>query len=230
MPWPQALRAPMFNLIARKSACFPVRRSGSHWCRRCLRRASFCTSESTAAGTKRTLLFFTNLAAIVLAACGVYAFAGTGIALIRNPARLKRFSASLVVTLAVLLGIVIQLSSETLDRFTETRLEGEIAQIIREWSEGYSTEVIRLDVNHDLRLVELWIIIDVPQNVAALGDDGTAITEELRNRGLSRRVRDVLSKDYDVSFRYQTRFAVRLDLGSGQAIDAQPLPDDINDQ
>ncbi|NRA98240.1 MAG: hypothetical protein HRU32_00250 [Rhodobacteraceae bacterium] len=117
-----------------------------------------------------------------------------------------------------------------MDRFTETRLEGEIAQIIREWSEGYSTEVIRLDVNHDLRLVELWIIIDVPQNVAALGDDGTAITEELRNRGLSRRVRDVLSKDYDVSFRYQTRFAVRLDLGSGQAIDAQPLPDDINDQ
>lgn len=177
------------------------------------------------------MLFLTNLAAIILAACGVYIFTGTRKALLKSRKRFTRFTASFSLTLIVLIAIFIQLFSETLDRFTETRLEEEVADVLRDWSEGYSVEILRLDVNHKKRVVEIWLVVDAPlTKTSRLASVADLIPEELEERNLRRRLQAALSSDYDVGFRFQIRFAGRIDLKSGQTTDALPVEETLEDE
>ena len=176
------------------------------------------------------LLFCTNLAAIVLSACAVYIFSGGQSILLAKGKRRTQFTMSFVATMAVLGVIVVQLISATYSRYTETRAETDLARIIQEWSGDISVEIVRIDVNSARKRADLWIIVDLPLEAQKrIASSADLIPEELKNKALPDKMRGVLGPDYAVAFRYQTRFAGLVFLGTELVIDAPKTEETLDE-
>lgn len=175
------------------------------------------------------LLFSTNLAAIVLAACAVYIFSGAQSTLMRKSKRRKQFTLSFAVTLLALGFIVTQLMSATYQRYSETRAEAELMRVVKDWADPVSVEIVRIDVDHLRKTADLWIIVDLPlqlqTRVASIAD---LLPDHLKDQQLPDRFRAVLGPDYAVAFRFQTRLAGLVFLSTEFVIDA-PSPDETDE-
>ncbi len=176
------------------------------------------------------LLFCTNLAAIVLSACAVYILVGGKKVLLKKGKRRTQFTLSFAATMAVLGVIVMQLISATYNRYTETRAETELARVIQEWSGDISVEIVRLDVNSTRKRADLWVIVDLPfeaqDRLASISD---LLPDELKDRSLADRMREVLGNDYAVAFRYQTRFAGLVFLATEFVIEAPKTEETVEE-
>ncbi len=176
------------------------------------------------------LLFATNLGAIVLSACAVYIVYALRSILFGKGKRKLQFTASVLVALVFLTAIVVQLGTATYNRYLETRQEAEVVQALRDWADPVSIEVIRIDVKPKRRIVELWIIVDLPSEtqfrIAAPAD---LLPEEVREVPISDMLRRVLGPNYRVVLRYQTRFAASVHLGTEFVTDA-PAVEDVTEE
>lgn len=178
-----------------------------------------------------SLLFVTNLAAIVLSACSVYIFFGARRSLFKKSARRFNFTLSMVVTLALLGFIVVQLVSSTYHRYTETRAEAQLAQTIDDWAGNTSVEILRVDVNSARKRADIWIIVDLPFEVQhQIGSIADLLPERLKDGGLTDLLQDVLGDDYAVAFRYQTRLAGLVFLGTDFLVDAPSVDETMDDE
>ena len=167
------------------------------------------------------LLFVTNFAAIVLSACAVYIISGARSSLFKKSKRRFNFTVSMVATLAILGVVILQLMKSTYNRYTETRSETRIANVINEWAGDVSVEIIRVDVNSTRKRADIWVIVDLPFDVQnKIGSISDLLPERLKEGGLTGRLHDVLGDDYAVAFRYQTRLAGLVFLKSEFIIDA----------
>lgn len=174
-----------------------------------------------------TVLFLTNLAAIILAAVAVYVSAGLHPWRSAHKRRKVGFTAGFSATILVLLVIVWHLGSETLRRYRETRLEEDVAALVRDWAQDTSVEILRVEVNHNRRLADLWVVIDLPLEARTrLATVEALIPEELEGNKLLFGLRGILGTDYEVSFRYQVRYAGLVSLEEGAQTEAPPVDSD----
>lgn len=167
------------------------------------------------------LLFCTNLAAIVLSACGVYIVSGGKKILLAKGKRRIQFTMSFVATVAICGVIMVQLLSATYNRYTETRAETQLARAIQDWSGEVSVEIVRIDVNSTRKRADLWVIVDLPFDAQdKIATVSNLLPDELKDKSLTDRMRAVLGPEYAVAFRYQTRFAGLVFLGTEFVVDA----------
>lgn len=172
------------------------------------------------------LLFLTNLAAIVLAACVVFLVLGIRPSM-RDKGHMTRVGLGTVTAMLMVVLVSIQLGQVTLDRFREARTEERVVTAVRDWAGEVPVEIRRVDVLKRTRAktVELWMIIDVP---IELGRKDIAPSERipvrLRNTGpaLRRDLRAVLGAETDIHLRIEFRYAGVIDLRSGDVIGDAP--------
>ncbi|WP_146347774.1 DUF389 domain-containing protein [Falsiphaeobacter marinintestinus] len=173
------------------------------------------------------LLFTTNLGAIILAASLVYMFSGGFRSVVKKARRVASFSLSFLLTSAVMVVILMQLSSATIERYREKRNEAVLADHILEWADPVSIEIIRLNVKPRRKLADIWLIVDLPvESQYTLGSVADLLPSELRQKPLSDVIQNVLGSEYTVAVRYQTRIAGLINLTTDQTNDA-PSPDDL---
>ena len=176
------------------------------------------------------LLFCTNLAAIVLAACVVYIIFGARTVILTKGKRRLQFTISLAATVVILAFICVQLATSTYSRYLETRTETELSDIIQEWAGPVSVEVLRIDVNSARKRADVWVIVDLPYDAQhQIGSISDLLPERLKQGGLVDLMKDVLGEDYAVAFRYQTRLAGLVYLRSEIVVDA-PNTEETTDQ
>ncbi|MEM7075503.1 MAG: DUF389 domain-containing protein [Pseudomonadota bacterium] len=177
------------------------------------------------------LLFATNLAAIVLAACAVYILSGGQSIVLKKGRRRSQFTVSFVATVVILGLIGMQLVSATYNRYTETRAETELARVIQEWSGEVSVEILRVDVNSTRRRADVWIVVDLPfeaqKRVAPIAE---LLPDELKDKTLANRMRGVLGPNYALAFRYQTRIAGLVFLDTEFVVDAPKTEETTDDE
>lgn len=162
-----------------------------------------------------TLLFLTNLGAIVLSASAVYLITAARSALRPGRQRLTRFSAGLVINLVVLAVVVVQLGNATYQRYEAVRAETRIAARIHDWAAPTSIEILRVQVRPSRMHADIWVIIDVP---VAFASDAIALDamlpDHLEDRSIMDELTEELGAGYEVTMRFQTRFAGKRILGT----------------
>ncbi|WP_109468382.1 DUF389 domain-containing protein [Albibacillus kandeliae] len=168
------------------------------------------------------LLFATNFGAIILSACLVYLATGAGKLLLTSTKRRRRFSVGLAMAVIFLLAIFAQLSSTTYYRYAETRSEAALANRIREWAEDVPVEIIRVDVRAREKQAEVWAIVDLPLDATyRVASPSELLPSQLRNTPFRSVVKEILGPEYDLTVRYQLRYAWQVDLGTD---DIGPAP------
>ncbi len=174
------------------------------------------------------LLFVTNLAAIVLSAASVYV-ASARQAVLRNARRrLARFSLGYIATLLIIGGIAIELSRETFERFTATRLEAETGRAILDWAGEVPVELLRVDVNPNRDFAEIWLVVDLPlTSSSSIATVQTMIGDDLEGDELVTTLRRILGPKFEIAFRYQTRYAGAISLFDGAVEEAPPVSETI---
>ena len=159
-----------------------------------------------------TLLFLTNLAAIVLCACLVFLALGLRPAM-RDKQMTTRVTLGAVVSFIVVAVLAVDLANVTLERFREARDEELVLASIQEWAGPHSVETYRVDVDQDQ--VELWMVFDVPwHRVDQVAAPGQLVSSDLDENRLVKGIQEVLGRDVEVLFRGNIRFAGRLGSGS----------------
>lgn len=161
------------------------------------------------------LLFATNLGAIILSAYAVYVYSSRSAFRVRLHKRVVGFSAGLIAITGFLGLIAAQLIASTVNRYHETRAEAALAAVIRDWSDPVSVELLRVDVRPRRNFAEVWLIVDLPieaqYQIASVAD---MLPDSLRDTPLRKPVLEVLGPEYTVVFRYQTRIAAQIELGT----------------
>lgn len=176
-----------------------------------------------------TLLFGTNLAAIILAACAVYLFYGRRTVLMKKGKRRTQFTLSFATTIIAIAAIAVQLTSATFQRYSETRSEAALRQAVKEWAAPVSVEMARIDVNRSRKTADIWIIVDLPLEAGKkAGSISDQLPEHLKDGSLTDNFRAILGAEYAVAFRYQTRLAGLVFLSTEFTIDA-PSPDETTE-
>ena len=160
------------------------------------------------------LLFGTNLGAIILAACIVYVVSGAT-SVLRKGRRRKHFFAGMFLTSLFLAAIVAQLGRATYLRYVETNAEAKLAQLIAEWADPVSVEVLRVDVKPSRQFADVWVMVDLPADsqyrVSSVAD---LLPEELKRVSLRDLILERLGPGYSVAIRYNTRIAGLVSSGS----------------
>ena len=178
------------------------------------------------------LLYLTNLAAIILAACAVFFALGRRSAL-RERGFATRFGAGALATIVVVAILTLELSTVTLARFREARDEEQVVAAIRRFAGDEPIEVVRVDVlrGYATKTVEIWLIVDVPlsagQEIAA---PAARVPETLRERNLRGYLLEVLGQEADVVLRVQLRYAGLIDLRSGLQREAPQVETESDDE
>ena len=167
-----------------------------------------------------TLLFLTNLAAIVLSACGVFYFLGIRPAM-RDKGYVTGFGLGAVVTLVVVAVLAVELSAATAERFREARDQEQVVVAIKKWSRGYPIQISHLDVKRkgEKAFVDLSLIADVP---GSFSDQIIAprkmFPEHLHREQFFDAIEKILGPDTFVTGRVQIRYATQWDLKSRKRI------------
>ncbi len=155
-----------------------------------------------------TLLYITNLAAIVFAASAVFFFMG-----LRPAARHRALTAQValgtaVATVAVVV-LALQLGASTVRRFQEARDESRVVEAIREWAKDHPVEIVRAKVQG--RMVDVAFIFDVAlTNADQLIAPGALVSADLDAGALAARIRDELGREVEVRFSGQIRYSQTL--------------------
>ncbi|MEM1360211.1 MAG: DUF389 domain-containing protein [Pseudomonadota bacterium] len=177
-----------------------------------------------------TLLFMTNLAAIILAACAVYLLAGARKLILKRSKRRTTFTASFVVISGLVAVLILQLGEATVQRYRESRMSQDIAEAVAEWSGPVSVEIMRLHVRERRKIADLWLIVDMPVDAANTSQSfSQMLPAELRNNSLVRRLRPVLGPDYKIAVRFQPRFAGLVELHDIDDVQNAPAVGAIDD-
>ncbi|MDJ0956855.1 MAG: DUF389 domain-containing protein [Arenicellales bacterium] len=175
---------------------------------------------NTGGAWEATFLFLTNLAAIVLSACGVFLVLGIRPD-IRAKGHVTKVGLSTFITFGIVVFLAFELAQVTIDRFREARDEEAVVTAVRQWAGDEPVEIQRVDVLKETvtRTVELWLLVDVPidfgREIMAPED---MIPLGLRERDLKDYLRRVLGPDTDVQFRLQFRYAGVFDLRTGEQV------------
>ena len=155
-----------------------------------------------------TLLYLTNLAAIVFAAAGVFLVMGLRPA-VRDRALTARVALGTLIVGAAVVVLAIQLGASTVSRFQEAHEEGLVVQAIQEWAKGHPVEIQIVDVRENL--VEVRFIFDVPLEMAdVLVAPGEHVSTDLDGGVLAERIREKLGRDVSVRFGGEIRYSQTL--------------------
>ena len=155
-----------------------------------------------------TLLYLTNLAAIVFAAAGVFLVMGLRPAL-RDRALTARVALGTIIAGTAVVVLAVQLGASTLRRFHEARDESLVVEAIQEWSRGHRVEIVRADVRG--QLVDVRFVIDVPLQMAdVLVAPGELVSTDLDAGLLAEQIRKKLGRDVRVRFSGQIRYSQTL--------------------
>jgi uncharacterized hydrophobic protein (TIGR00271 family) len=155
-----------------------------------------------------TLLYLANLAAIVLAAAGVFLVMGLRPAA-RGRAMTVRVAFGTFIAAVVVVVLAAQLGASTLRRFQEARDQSLVVQTIREWAKGNPVEIERADVRG--QLVEVRFVIDVPLQMADVPvAPGELVATDLDAGLLAERIREMLGRHVSVRFSAQIRYSQTL--------------------
>ncbi len=166
------------------------------------------------AAYEASLIFATNLCAIIIAACIVYVASGARSVLRRGKRRL-RFSFGIAMTMACLALIVVQLGRATYARYEETDTEARLVQGIADWAGSVSVEIARVDVSLEERVADVWLIVDLPIDAQhRVTSVANLLPEELKRASLRDAMLATLGEDFSVTIRYQTRIAGTVSFGS----------------
>jgi uncharacterized hydrophobic protein (TIGR00271 family) len=158
------------------------------------------------------LLFLTNLAAIVLTACAVFAALG-----MRPASRLRharaRVLSGLAVSVAVVLLIASHLAIRTAHFLREARDEQAVLEVVEAWAGATPIWIRHIDVEDDEVLVD--IVFDVPMERAseAVAPDDL-VNQELSFDDLARRLQERLGRAVDVKAKGQVRYSGEWPAGS----------------
>jgi uncharacterized hydrophobic protein (TIGR00271 family) len=152
------------------------------------------------------LLYLTNLAAIVLCASVVFVALGLRPKMPENGYSI-RVGVGAIIIVAVVALITLHLGRQTIARFQEARDEELVIVAVEEWIGSHPVEIQRIDVAQDT--VELSLVFDVPLR-HAYADEQQApakmISEELDNRILFQKVREILGRPVTTIYRGQLRY------------------------
>jgi len=118
-----------------------------------------------------TLLYLANLAAIVLAAAGVFLVMGLRPAA-RGRAMTARVAFGTFVAAIVVVVLAVQLGASTLRRFQEARDQSLVVEAIEDWAKGHQVEIERADVRG--QIVHVQFIVDVPLQMADVLDSSSS--------------------------------------------------------
>jgi uncharacterized hydrophobic protein (TIGR00271 family) len=155
-----------------------------------------------------TLLYLTNLAAIVFAAAGVFLVFGLRPEL-RDRALTARVALGTIVAGAAVVVLAVQLGASTVRRFQEARDESLVVEAIQEWSKGHPVEIVRADVRG--QIVDVQFVIDVPLQMAdVLVAPGDLVSADLDAGLLAEQIRQKLGRDVSVRFSGQLRYSQTL--------------------
>jgi uncharacterized hydrophobic protein (TIGR00271 family) len=164
-----------------------------------------------------TLLYLTNLSAIVLSACVVFLVLG-----MRPPMRetglITKVSLGTTFTFAMVALITLHLGSVTLERFREVRDEENVAAVVSAWAGDNPVEILRVDVleRSNPRIVEIWLLLDIPLYLAReVVPPWEQYTSKLTGRDLYAALRRVLGPDTHIVLRGQPRHSATIDLKTG---------------
>ncbi len=154
------------------------------------------------------LLYITNLAAIVFAACAVFLVMG-----LRPAARDRTLSAQVALGTAVaavaVVALALQLGASTVQRFQKARDESLVVQAIHEWAKGHPVEIVRADVRG--QMVEVQFTFDVALKSAdEVVAPGALVSTDLDPAALAERIRQKLGRDVEVRFSGQIRYSQTL--------------------
>ena len=155
-----------------------------------------------------TLLYITNLAAIVFAAAAVFLVMGLRPAA-RDRALTARVALGTAIAAAAVVVLALQLGAATVRRFQEARAESLVVEAIREWAKDHPVEIVRVDVGG--QVVDVRFIFDVALASAdVLVAPGTLVSADLDATALAARIREKLGRDVEVRFSGQVRYSQRL--------------------
>jgi uncharacterized hydrophobic protein (TIGR00271 family) len=155
-----------------------------------------------------TLLYLTNLAAIVFAAAAVFLVMGLRPAT-RDRGGTARVAFGTIVAGAAVVVLALQLGASTVRRFQEAREESLVVEAIQEWASGHQVEIMRADVRGEL--VDVRFVIDVPLQMAdVLVAPGDLVSTDLDAGLLAERIRERLARDVRVRFSGQIRYSQTL--------------------
>lgn len=165
-----------------------------------------------------TLLYLTNLSAIVLSACVVFLFLG-----IRPPVRdstiVTRVRLGTAFAFVIVAVITLHLGSVTLERFQEARDEENVAAVVSAWAGDNPVEILRVDVleKSNPRIVEIWLLLDIPLYLAReVLSPWEQYTSKLKGQDLYAGLRRVLGADTHIVLRGQPRHSAIIDLNTGE--------------
>ncbi len=145
------------------------------------------------------LLYFTNLAAIILSACAVYLTMGLR-PYRRGMAATTGVALGWVITLTVVGLLSIQLASATVKRFTEAREEELVTAAIEEWRGQQRIRVLNVDIAGNRVDLELVFEIPIPKRPTARPLFSEAILES-RARELVAAISKHLGRDIELVLR-----------------------------
>ena len=155
-----------------------------------------------------TLLYLTNLAAIVFAAAAVFLVMGLRPE-VRDRALTARVALGTLIAGAAVVVLAIQLGASTVRRFQDARDESLVVEAIQEWSKGHPVEIVRADVRG--QIVDVQFVIDVPLQMAdVLVAPGELVSADLDAGLLAEQIRQKLGRDVSVQFSGQLRYSQTL--------------------
>ena len=165
-----------------------------------------------------TLLYLTNLAAIVLSACAVFLALGMR-PVWRDKGYAARVGFGTTVTFIVVAIITFQLAEVTWERFREARDEERVVAAVRKWAGDHPIEVARVNVleKSKRRIVELWVIFDAPLHLAEkVVAPREHVPPGLEVKDLFEALARVLGPDTGLALRAQIRYSGVVNLRTGR--------------
>lgn len=173
-----------------------------------------------------TLLYFTNLAAIVLSACAVFLALGMR-PVWRDKGYAARVGLGTTVTFVVVAVITFQLAGVTWERFQEAREEEKVVAAVRKWAGDHPVEIARVNVleKTERRIVELWVIFDAPLHLAKkVVAPQEHVPPGLEVNDLFEALAQILGPDTGLALRAQIRYSGVVNLRTGKDT-GLPSPD-----
>jgi len=167
------------------------------------------------------VLFTTNFGAIILAASVVYLLSGAKTVFYSSQRRVQFTSGILSVVL--FMGILlVQLGHATYTRYQKQEAEVQISDAIAEWAGEHPIEIVRIDVEPQQKIAEVWLIVDLPIEASyRVGSVAELLPPGIRREEIRDVIFDNIGHEYSVAVRYQTRIAGLFLYGTEKAL---PVP------
>jgi uncharacterized membrane protein len=171
-----------------------------------------------------TLLYLTNLAAIVLSASAVFYTLGMRPKM-RSKGHAVRVGLGTMGAFVAVAILAIQLFYVTMERFGEARDQERVATVLQTWIGDHPVEVISVDVqtHDDKKIIDIRLVLDVPFRFTRLVAAPTdMVSEELKAEDLVDAIVQVLGRNIEIIWRGNIRYAGHLDVTTGDSSESPP--------